>query len=74
MKNKSRNYVCMFQGEDGFMYDHYFSTFKKAKKFMKEQIKKCIEGESYILVMDAGIYRVSCVYRDGQRVFMKKWQ
>ena len=73
MKNKSKNYVCMFQGEDGFMYHHYFSTFKKAKKFMKKQITKCTENESYILVIDAGIYRVLCVYKDGQRVFMKKW-
>ena len=32
---KQKKYVCIFQESDGFMYYHYFSTFKKAKKFMK---------------------------------------
>ena len=39
----------MFEEEDGFMYWHYFSSEKKAKKFMKRQIKEQNEDAATFL-------------------------
>ena len=69
---KERKYVCMFEEKDGFMYQLYFKTKKKAKKFMKKQLKEYKEDTEYrkrtlnsdysLPVIDARICKVIKTY------------
>ena len=62
---KQKKYVCIFQESDGFMYYHYFSTFKKAKKFMKKEMKGNNSYDDYSLsIIDAVICEVIKIYED----------
>jgi len=66
MKNKK--YVCIFQESDGFMYYHYFSTFKKAKKFMKKEMKGNNSNDYSLSIIDSCICDVIKTYEDGGRM------
>ena len=46
---KDKMYVCIFEETDGFMYQLYFKTKKKAKKFMKKQIEEYMKETEYTL-------------------------
>ena len=53
----------MFEEKDGFMYQLYFKTKKKAKKFMKKPLKECKEDTEYSLpIIDARICKVVKTY------------
>ena len=61
---KQKKYVCIFQESDGFMYYHYFSTFKKAKKFMKKEMKGNNSYDYSLSIIDAIICEVIKIYKD----------
>ena len=66
---KERKYVCMFEEKDGFMYQLYFKTKKKAKKFMKKQPKEYKEDTEYSLpIIDARICKVVKTYVKGEEI------
>ena len=65
---KKKMYVCIFEESDGFMYYHYFSTLKKAKKFMKIEIKGNYPNPHSIHIADASICEVVKIYKDGGEV------
>ena len=66
---KERKYVCVFEEKDGFMYQLYFKTKKKAKKFMKKQLKEYKEDTEYSLpVIDARICKVVKTYVKGEEI------
>ena len=64
---KDKMYVCIFEEKDGFMYQLFFKTKKKAKKFMKEQLKEYANDHSqYCLpIIDARICKVVETYIKG---------
>ena len=64
MKVKTKEYVCIFQESDRFMYYHYFSTFKKAKKFMKKVIKGNNSDDYSLSIIDASICEVIKIYEN----------
>jgi len=68
MKVKKKQYVCIFQESDGFMYYHYFSTFKKAKKFMKKELRGNNSYDYSLSIIDASICEVIKIYEDRQEV------
>ena len=61
---KIKQYVCIFQESDGFMYYHYFSTLKKAKKFMKKTMKGNNSDDYSLSIIDASICEVIKIYKD----------
>jgi len=65
---KKKKYVCIFQESDGFMYYHYFSTFKKAKKFMKKEMKGNNSDDYSLAIIDSCICDVIKTYEDGGKV------
>ena len=65
---KDKNYVCIFQESDGFMYYHYFSTLKKAKKFMKKEMKGNNSDDYSLSIIDGRICEVIKTYKYGVEV------
>ena len=65
---KKKKYVCIFQESDGFMYYHYFSTFKKAKKFMKKEMNGNNSDDYSLSIVDSRICEVIKTYKDGGEV------
>ena len=65
---KQKKYVCMFQESDGHMYYHYFSTLKKAKKFMKKEMKENNSNVYSLSIIDACICEIIKTYEDGEEV------
>ena len=66
---KDKMYVCIFEERDAFMYYFYFKTKKKAKKFMKKQIKDhSNDQECYEMLRDARICKVVKTYIRGEEI------
>ena len=63
-------YVCMFEEKDGFMYYHYFSSKKKAKEFMKKQIKEYDQdaGSNILPLVGAALAKIVKVHRGTEPV------
>ena len=56
----------MFEEEDGFMYWHYFNSKKKAKKFMKKQIKEYNEDAATLNILPlegAALVKIIKIYK-----------
>ena len=64
-EEKEIKYVCMFEEKDGFMYYHYFSSKKKAKKFMEKQIKEYdqdAKGSNTLPLVGAALAKIVKIY------------
>jgi len=62
---KKKMYVCVYEEGNGFMYYHYFSTLKKAKKFMKKVMRENNPNDYSASIVDARICEIIKTYKHG---------